>query len=85
MKAPNNKRLDDRKQNQLIVDFPAVRRKIQADRHVHFASLATVQPITSLLTVCSKQELWYSKRELYMIRIEITGIDINRSGRSGKA
>jgi len=69
MNAPNKL---DRNPNQLIVDFPAAgQHHRQADRRVRFASHATVQPITSLLDVCSKQELWYSNREVNMMRIEM--------------
>jgi len=67
MKAPNNK--PDNRKHQLIVDFPADRSKRQADKRVRFASLTTVQPITSVLTMCSKQELWYSKIDEDMMRL----------------
>jgi len=66
MKAPNNN--PDNRKHQLIVDFPADRSKRQADKRVRFASLTTVQPITSVLTMCSKQELWYSKIDEVMMR-----------------
>jgi len=51
--------------NHLLVAFPA------RSRHrcqVRFASHIKVQPITSVLAVCSKQELWYSTSDVTMMR-----------------
>ena len=57
--------LDDQDQepslNHLLVDFPVrSRHRCQEQKQVRFASHITVQPITSVLAVCSKEELWYS-------------------------
>jgi hypothetical protein len=55
--------------NQLLVDFPArSRHRRQEHRQVRFASHITVQPITSVLAVCSKQELWYSTNDVTTMR-----------------
>jgi len=51
---------------ELIVDFPTHQRR-QEDRQVRFASYATVKPIASVLTLCSKQELWYSSEDRIMM------------------
>ena len=58
--------------NQLLVDFPArSRHRCQEQKQVRFASHITVQPITSVLAVCSKQELWYSRGSVDMMRLEM--------------
>jgi len=55
-------------QHQLIVDFPIRHRQ---KKEVRFASHATEQPIISVLTVChDKQELWYSRDDITMMRLE---------------
>jgi hypothetical protein len=56
-------------EQRLLVDFPArSRRRCHAEKQVRFAAQATVQPVTSVLTMCSKQELWYSKSDVGMMR-----------------
>ena len=55
--------------DQLLVDFPArSRHRRQEHKQVRFASHITVQPITSVLAMCSKQELWYSTNDVTMMR-----------------
>ena len=54
-------------QHQLIVDFPIRHRQ---KKEVRFASHATEQSIISVLTVCHKQELWYSRDDITMMRLE---------------
>ena len=51
-------------QHQLIVDFPIRHRH---KKEVRFASQATEQPIISVLTICHKQELWYSSDDRIMV------------------
>jgi hypothetical protein len=63
--------IDDQHQshNHLLVDFPVrSRHRCQEQKQVRFASHITVQPITSVLAVCSKQELWYSTNDVTMMR-----------------
>jgi hypothetical protein len=63
--------IDDQhcRHNQLLVDFPArSRHRCHEHKQVRFASHITVQPITSVLAMCSKQELWYSQRDVTMMR-----------------
>ncbi|KAL7435148.1 hypothetical protein ACHAXM_004470 [Skeletonema potamos] len=61
---PTPNHLDHHRHSKLLVDFPArSRRRCQAEKQVRFASHVMVQPVTSLLTMCSKQELWYSKSD----------------------
>src|SRR6056300_1664224 len=55
---------------ELIVDFPT-RRRCHEDRQVRFASYPTVKPIASVLTVCSKQELWYSSEEIDIMKLQM--------------
>ncbi len=54
-------------QHQLIVDFPIHHRQ---KKEVRFASHATEQSIISVLTICHKQELWYSRDDITMMRLE---------------
>jgi hypothetical protein len=60
----------NRNQNQMMAELPSDRHRLQADRRVRFASHSTLQSFTSVLAVCSKQELWYSNREVRMMRLE---------------
>jgi len=60
----------------LLVDFPArsrsrSRSRCQADKQVRFACHIKVQAITSVLAVCSKRELWYSRGSVTMMRLEM--------------
>ena len=79
MKQPSTTKpnLDDEQHRhidgELLVEFPARgrRRHCRADKQVRFASHSTVQPITSVLAVCCKQELWYSSKDVDMMRVEI--------------
>ena len=65
--------IDDQhcRHNHLLVDFPVrSRHRCQEQKQVRFASHITVQPITSVLAMCSKQELWYSTSgEITMCRM----------------
>ena len=56
---------------ELVVDFPIpTRPRRHEDRQVRFASYPTVKPIASVLTLCSKQELWYSSVEIGMMKLQ---------------
>ena len=56
--------------DQLLVDFPArSRHRRQEHKQVHFASQSTVQHVTSVLTMCSKHELWYSRSDEDKMRL----------------
>jgi hypothetical protein len=52
---------------ELIVDFPPTHQRRQEDRQVRFTAYPTVKPIASVLTFCSKQELWYSSEDRIMM------------------
>ena len=54
---------------ELIVDFPTRPRRHE-DRQVRFAPYSTVKHIPSVLTVCSKQELWYSSVEIGIMKLQ---------------
>lgn len=55
--------------SELLVDFPTrSRRRCQAEKQVRFDSHVMVQPVTSVLTMCSQHELWYSKSDVGMMR-----------------
>ena len=54
---------------ELIVNFPTRGRRHE-DRQVRFASYSTVKSIASVLTVCSKQELWYSSNDIEMMKLQ---------------
>ena len=53
---------------ELIVGFPTTSRRHQDDRQVRFSSCSTMKVVASVLTVCSKQELWYSSVEIGMMK-----------------
>ncbi len=55
---------------ELIVDFPTRRRRHE-DRQVRFATCSTVKHFASVLTVCSKQELWYSSEEIGIMKLQM--------------
>ena len=55
---------------ELIVDFPTRRRRHE-DRQVRFATYSTVKHFASVLTVCSKQELWYSSEEIGIMKLQM--------------
>ena len=64
--------LDDQRQGGgLIVDFPTNRHRRQEERQVRFASHPTVQPIHSVLAMCSKQDLWYSGSDKHMMKLQM--------------
>ena len=52
---------------ELIVGFPTTSRRRQDDRQVRFSSYSTMKVVASVLTVCSKQELWYSSDDIDMM------------------